>query len=179
VPVITDQLIQTEETVPFIIVFPDDRYWNIPAGSKFGFYLINNIVPYVDANYRTLADREHRSLGGLSRGGGWTINIGFSRPDLFGSLGLHSPAIFIESAPYLDKTIQGISEENRPRLWLDVGDADRELKSVMEFEGVLTKNDYVHEFQFYVGDHSELYWVLHVEEYLRWYARAWDDSVTE
>jgi len=177
-PVFADKLIQTEETVPFIIVFPDDRYWNLQAGGSFGIRVVNNIVPYVDANYRTLADREHRSLGGLSRGGGWTIDIGLSRPNLFGSLGLHSPAIFVDSAPYVDRVIQKIPEENRPRLWLDVGDADRELASVMDFEIVLAKNDYIHEFQIYTGDHSESYWSLHVEEYLRWYAQAWDDNLS-
>ena len=80
VPTIADQLIHSGESVPFVIVFPDDHYWYVPAGERFGDRLINSLIPYVDTNYRTLADRGHRSLGGLSRGGGWTIELGFTHP---------------------------------------------------------------------------------------------------
>ena len=78
-------------------------------------------------NYRTIADREHRSLGGLSRGGGWTVQLGLEHPELFGALGLHSPAIFKDNAPFVEKIIQSIPQETRPKLWLDIGDCDMEL----------------------------------------------------
>ena len=54
-----------------------------------------------------------------------------------------------------------------------VGDADRELKSIRDFEETLTRGNYFHEYHFYSGDHSEDYWGRHVEEYLRWYVQAW------
>ncbi|MDP2777015.1 MAG: alpha/beta hydrolase-fold protein, partial [Anaerolineales bacterium] len=98
-PNIADQLIHSGETVSFMIVFPDDRSWNLQAGAGFGDRFIKDLIPYVDKNYRTIADRDHRSLGGLSRGGGWVVKLGFEYPELFGSLGLHSPAIFKEDAP--------------------------------------------------------------------------------
>ena len=173
VPVIADQLIHSDQIDPFVIVFPDDRYWNVPSGSGFGDRLINDLIPYVDANYRTLADREHRSMGGLSRGGGWTIKLGFTNPELFGSLGLHSPAIFSADGFYVEKMIQDIPEESRPQLWLDVGDIDRELESILLFEDTLSRNNYIHKFHLFAGDHTENYWGQHVEEYLRWYAESW------
>jgi len=173
VPTVADQLINSKAVVPFIIVFPDDRFWNIQAGPGFGERLIYALIPYVDQNYRTIADRDQRSLGGLSRGGGWAVEVGFSHPDLFGSLGLHSPAIFRENAPIIEKTIKAIPETERPRLWLDAGDADRELMSIMDFESLLSSLGYIHEFHIYNGDHTESYWSAHVEEYLRWYAEAW------
>jgi len=179
VPTIADQLIHSEEIVPFIIVFPDDRYWNLQAGSGFGDRFIHSLIPYVDANYPTLADREHRSIGGLSRGGGWTIKLGFAYPELFGSLGLHSPAIFTEDSFYVEKMIQNIPEESRPQLWLDVGDADRELESVALFEEILSSNNYIHKFHLYAGDHTENYWGEHVEEYLRWYTEGWQEQPVE
>lgn len=175
VPQAADRLITSGTSIPFIVVFPDDRYWNLQGGAGFGDRLINNVLPYIDENYRTIADRDHRSLGGLSRGGGWTIKLGFERPDLFSSLGLHSPAVFKDSAPVVERMIRNIPEASRPRLWLDVGDADRELASVLAFEEVLVRNDYFHEFHFYAGDHSEAYWAAHVDEYLLWYVEAWND----
>lgn len=173
VPAAADQLILSAETIPFIVVFPDDHYWNAPAGADFGNRLINTIIPYVDENYLTLADREHRALGGLSRGGGWTVELGFDHPELFGSLGLHSPAIFKYNAPYIENIIKKIPEEDRPRLWFDIGDADTELGSGRLLEETLTRNGYLHEFHLFSGDHTENYWGAHVEDYLRWYAEAW------
>ncbi|MBI3151982.1 MAG: hypothetical protein HYZ21_07620 [Chloroflexi bacterium] len=178
-PRIADRLIHSGESDPFIIVFPDDRYWNSQPGAGFGNRFILDIIPYMDTNYRTIADREHRSLGGLSRGGGWVVELGFEHPELFGSLGLHSPAIFKDNAPYVERIIKDIPEESRPRLWLDVGDADRGSESILLFEEILTRNDYFHEYHFYAGAHSEDYWGEHVEEYLRWYAQAWREEPAE
>ena len=172
-PQIADKLIHSSESPPFIIVFPDDRFWNLQAGPGFGDRFINALVPYVDANYRTIPDSEHRSLGGLSRGGGWTVKLGFENLNLFGSLGLHSPAIFKEDSASIEKIIKNIPEESRPRLWMDVGDADSELESILLFEEILTRTGYIHEFHFYAGSHSEEYWASHVEEYLGWYTSAW------
>ena len=179
VPNIADKLIHRGEIVPFVIVFPDDRYWNLEAGSGFGSRFINDLIPYVDKNYRTLADRDHRSLGGLSRGGGWTIELGFAHPELFGALGLHSPAIKVKDGPFLEKMIQALPERDRPLLWLDVGDVDSELTSISSLEEMLTSNNYIHEFHGYPGAHTEDYWGDHAEEYLRWYAQRWTEIPAE
>ncbi len=176
---VADQMFISGESLPFIIVFPDDRYWNLNAGAGFGDRFITALIPFVDANYHTLTDRDHRSLGGLSRGGGWAIQLGFQRPDLFGSLGLHSPGIFKDDAPYIERLIRAIPEESRPRLWLDLGDNDRERDSILAFEEMLARNGYIHEFHFYSGDHSEIYWAAHVGDYLRWYAEAWNEETLE
>jgi enterochelin esterase-like enzyme len=170
---IADDLIHNHEAAPFMIVFPDDRYWNVVAGSGFGDRVINNLIPYVDANYRTRAERKFRALGGLSRGGGWTAKLGFDHPDLFGALGLHSPAFFKDNAPYLDQIIKAIPEEDRPELWHDIGDSDQELGGSLLFEEVLAQNDYVHTFHRFTGDHTENYWSEHVKQYLRWYVKIW------
>ena len=44
----------------------------------------------VDANYRTIADREHRAMAGLSMGGGQTLSIGLKHLDKFSALGVFS-----------------------------------------------------------------------------------------
>jgi enterochelin esterase-like enzyme len=173
---LADQMIHAGESQPFIMVFPDDRYWNSAAGPGFGNRFINDLLPYVDKNYRTLADREHRALGGLSRGGGWTVQLGFNHPELFGALGLHSPAIFKEDAPYVGRVIQAIPQETRPRLWIDIGDSDRELSGALQLEDVLIYNDYLHQFYRFTGEHSESYWSAHIEDYLRWYVRTWQET---
>jgi enterochelin esterase-like enzyme len=175
-PGIADKMIHADESLPFIMVFPDDRYWNTLAGPGFGERFINSLIPYVDTHYRTIPNPEHRSLGGLSRGGGWTVQLGLKHPELFGALGLHSPAIFKEDAPYVERIIQSIPAENRPHLWLDIGDRDMELTRSLLFEEILVRNDYPHEFHHFAGDHTETYWSAHTEDYLRWYLRAWQET---
>jgi enterochelin esterase-like enzyme len=127
----------------------------------------------VDSHYRTLTDRGHRSLGGLSRGGGWALQLGLQNPSLFGALGLHSPGIFVDFAPYIEYTIHKIPVDSRPQIWLDIGDADSELASVNIFEEILTRNSYIHKFHLYSGNHTEGYWSKHVTEYLQWYVQGW------
>lgn len=164
-----DSLILSGQASPFIIVFPDDRYWNLPPGPGFGERLVSVLIPYIDQHYRTLTEREHRALGGLSRGGGWAVHLLLTRYDLFGTVGLHSPAIFNEDTVMLSRKLSAIPAEAWPRLWLDAGDQDKDLASIRTFEGLLSQLDLPHEWHLYTGDHSEAYWQKHISEYLRWY----------
>jgi len=170
-----DRLIISGDVPPFIMVFPDDRGWNLVAAPGFGDRLLT-LIPYIDTTYRTVADRDHRALGGLSRGGGWTARLGFTNVELFGALGLHSPAISNEDGHYLIAWIEAIPPQDRPRLWLDVGDRDKELGYASSLELFLADIGFPHEYHVYTGEHTEAYWRLHVEEYLRWYAELWGDQ---
>ncbi len=173
-PNAADALIHSGRAVPFIMVFPDDRYWNVAAGGGFGDRLINALIPYIDQNYRTLADRQHRALGGLSRGGGWTVELGLKYYDLFGSLGFHSPAISSVDAPFVKNWVRSVPSDSWPRVWIDAGDRDPELGSMAQFEQLLSYYGVAHEWHLYTGDHSEAYWGAHVAEYLQWYADGWN-----
>jgi hypothetical protein len=74
-----DNLIAQGAVDPFIIVFTRNDYsnWN------FGPILINELIPYVEANYCVSTNPDNRALGGLSMGGMQTINIGFPNADKF------------------------------------------------------------------------------------------------
>jgi enterochelin esterase-like enzyme len=169
-PAVLDDLIHRGEAAPFIMVFPDDRYWNLPAGGTFGQRLIEDIIPYIDTNYRTRAERQYRALGGLSRGGGWAVHQLLTRYDLFGMIGLHSPVIFNDDAAVLERLIPAVPDEAWPRLWMDAGDHDGDLGSIRRFEQLLTVNRVAHEWHIYGGDHTEAYWRRHIQEYMQWYA---------
>jgi enterochelin esterase-like enzyme len=171
-PVAADNLIHSGEASPFIIVFPDDRYWNLPPGDSFGSRLIGDILPFVDQNYRTLADRSHRALGGLSRGGGWSVHFLLTRYDLFGTIGLHSPVIFNDDAAVLERLVAAVPSASWPRLWMDAGDADGDLGKIKAFETLLTVYQVPHEWRMYTGDHTDPYWHAHVTEYLQWYVEG-------
>lgn len=168
-----DSLILSGEAQPFIIVFPDDRYWNLPPGAGFGQRLVDNLIPYIDSAYRTIPDRNHRAIGGLSRGGGWALRLGFTRWDLFSVIGLHSPAVLQGDASQIAKWIAGIPPAYRPSLFMDIGERDQEWRMAVAIEAQFTENGLAHEWRLYSGTHTEEYWSAHVEEYIRWYAEQW------
>jgi enterochelin esterase-like enzyme len=170
---VMDRLLLNNETSPFIIVFPDDRYWNVQAGPGFGQRLVDYLVPYIDLNYHTLADRDHRAIGGMSRGAGWALRLGLQRWELFGTLGLHSLAAFSDDRPVLRYWLVAIPAESRPNIFIDTGESDSELGFNSLFESLLIELGIPHEWHLYPGAHDEAYWRAHVEEYLRWYAEVW------
>jgi enterochelin esterase family protein len=67
----------------------------LPSNWADGFMntLINDIIPMVDSRYRTIADRKHRAMAGLSMGGMQTKAITMKNPDVFSALGIFSGGI--------------------------------------------------------------------------------------
>jgi len=58
--------------------------------ARFQNSLVNDVIPYVDKQYRTKADRENRAIAGLSMGGAQTFYIAFNHIDLFSYVGVFS-----------------------------------------------------------------------------------------
>jgi enterochelin esterase-like enzyme len=172
-PRAADQMIAARELPPFIIVMPYDYGIDPPTISNFGEVLADTLIPTIDSTYRTQGDRVHRALGGLSRGGGWAIHIGIRHPELFASLGGHSPAIFFSDSDTMKVRLRNIPAEQQPRFYIDIGDADNENRSAQAFADLLDQFGFEHEWHFNVGTHDERYWSAHVDEYLRWYAAGW------
>jgi enterochelin esterase-like enzyme len=57
---------------------------------EFKNVLLNDLIPYVEANYRVLGDQEHRAMAGLSMGGMQTRMITLANPDVFSNVGMFS-----------------------------------------------------------------------------------------
>jgi enterochelin esterase-like enzyme len=176
---VMDRLLLNDEISPFIIVFPDDRYWNVQAGPGFGKRLVDHLLPYIDENYRTLDNRDYRAIGGMSRGAGWALRLGLQRWELFGTLGLHSLAAFADDRPSLRYWLDDIPPESWPNIFIDMGESDQELGFNSMFEYTLIDMGIPHEWHLYPGAHDEAYWGAHVEEYLRWYANMLNEEPVE
>jgi predicted esterase len=94
---IMDNLIAGGKIKPFIIVMTYGMTNDVKMGGMKNFkiepfqtVLIDELIPYVDANFRTLADQPHRAMGGLSMGGMETKTITLARPDVFSHYALLS-----------------------------------------------------------------------------------------
>lgn len=170
-----DALIHSGASRPFIIVFPDDRYWNLAAGPGFGDRLIHDVIPHIDSIYRTIPSRNYRAIGGLSRGAGWSLRLGLTEWRMFGTIGLHSLAVLQKDASRIDAWMADIPSTQRPRIYMDIGDRDPELSMAQRIEEQFNDYGVQHEWHLYSGDHTEEYWSAHVEEYIRWYAEGWNN----
>jgi len=66
-----------------------------PRGNEaFPQVVVNDLIPMIDAAFRTIPDRDHRAIAGLSMGGGQALQIGLTRLDTFAYIGSFSGAIF-------------------------------------------------------------------------------------
>jgi len=61
-----------------------------PGGGVYGKLMINDLIPWVDANFRTLTDKDHRAMAGLSMGGFMTQSVTMANLDKFSYIGLFS-----------------------------------------------------------------------------------------
>ena len=102
---IMDNAIASGEAVPMIVVMESgdikapfgggsNRQGMSDYGASFYPVLLNDLIPYIDANFRTKSDRENRAMAGLSWGGHQTFDIVFNNMDKFAWLGTFSGAIF-------------------------------------------------------------------------------------
>ena len=91
------RLVRDGKTGPFILVFPDcytslggNQYVNSSAIGRYADYLLEEIVPFVDREFRTLASREHRGCFGKSSGGYGAIIHGMKYARHWGAVADHS-----------------------------------------------------------------------------------------
>ena len=112
--VILDNLIAEGKAVPMLVVM-DNGNVSAPSAARggagggrgagtggysaagmagFADELLNNIVPFIESNYRVKADAKNRALAGLSMGGGQAFYVGLGHKDKFGSVGVFSTGLF-------------------------------------------------------------------------------------
>jgi len=172
-----DKLISAGTIAPLIIVMPQEtKFLEDPQISKYGSALVDELLPWIEANYPTIPTRQTRAIGGLSRGAGWAMRLGLINPDIFGSIGGHSLAQFKGDYFSVPRWRKRTSDENLPRIYLDIGLLDFVKDTARVFETRLSEYSYPHEWHLNTGSHTEDYWSEHVDEYLIWYNQAWDTS---
>lgn len=89
---------------------------------QYGRFLINELKPFIDANYRTLTEADATGLGGSSLGGLATVVLGLWHPHVFRRLAVLSPSIWWDDE-VLYRMVEVIDEEAKPplKIWLDTG----------------------------------------------------------
>lgn len=98
-----DRLVGSGQEPPVIVVMPDcwtryggSQYLNSSALGRYEDYLIDEVIPFVDAHYRTLPVPAHRGVIGKSSGGYGALVQGMSHPEVFGAVACHSGDMYFE-----------------------------------------------------------------------------------
>jgi enterochelin esterase-like enzyme len=175
---IADNLLAQGKTKPMIIVMTDGHaaFAQPAAGAgdeaarnrnAFQRDLLEDVMPFVEANYRTRPDRENRAIIGLSMGGGQSLSIGLNRLDLFAWVGgmssaVRSPEQTVAAALADAKA----TNEKLKLLWFGCGKDDFLLKQNQEFDTLLTDRGIKHEFALTAGTHSWRVWRPYLVEFL-------------
>jgi len=114
---IMDNLIAGKKTRPFIIVMTYGMTNDVKIGGLANFditpfqtVLVDELIPYVDAHFRTRADARHRALAGLSMGGLETRLIALKKHDVFSHIGIFSGGTIsvddMRGAPGFEKNVR-------------------------------------------------------------------------
>ncbi|MBO4396970.1 MAG: esterase family protein [Bacteroidaceae bacterium] len=96
---IADELLQTGEMCPMVIIMPNaggpdtkntwNGYFNM-EGWKYEDFFFNELIPQAEKRYNIVGDRQHRAVSGLSMGGGGSTGYALTHPDMFSSCYLMS-----------------------------------------------------------------------------------------
>src|SRR5581483_3733248 len=98
-----DRLITTNAIQPLIMVLPDcftryggSQYINSEGTGRYEDHIIDELVPWVDATFKTIPERERRAVMGKSSGGFGAMTLGMRHPETFGALACHSGDMYFE-----------------------------------------------------------------------------------
>ncbi len=124
--IIMDNLIADGKIRPFIVVMT----YGLTNGIRFGglreftakefeTVLVDELIPYIDSHFLTIANRENRAMAGLSMGGMETKLITLRRPEVFSAYGLlsggqYEPSDFTEGMPRPNVIFQSCGSKENP-----------------------------------------------------------------
>ncbi|MCS6873588.1 MAG: esterase family protein [Pyrinomonadaceae bacterium] len=190
----------TEYDFLFVLVEGENGWYSDSPSKPNSFYesyVIEELIPEIDRNFRTIADRNHRIIAGLSMGGYGAIKFGLKYPEKFALVGSFSGAL---SATSIDErqTLEWISKSLReafgeqnsqarkandiflliqqmhekqlsslPFIYFDCGTEDFLFKSNQDFMKLLTEKKVKHEYRQLPGNHTWDYWNAQIQEFLR------------
>jgi S-formylglutathione hydrolase FrmB len=190
-------LLNYAKDYPFVLITPDGKnswYTNSSVAGKAGNYedyIINDLIPYVDKNYRTLNERNGRAIAGLSMGGYGAMKFALKYPSKFFYAASFSGALYVPTTMRADGSaisksqhttfgqeksehwtkndthflIDSVSIASLPYLYISAGKDDhvRFVESNREFAEKLRSKGAAYEYHEKPGAHTWQFWNQEVE----------------
>lgn len=187
-----DKLIDEGKIKSLIMVAPqiDNSYGYNSFSARYGDYLTEDLIGYVDSHFSTDARRESRYIGGLSMGGWAALHNAFTHPELFGKVGGHSPALWMDDWSiggsdlrfmlYPDDEVRKLRDPLKLAetedlsglsVYLDCGaqDENKFYEGTAALFRKLRDRKVKVEYHPFTGKHSDAYWREHEADYLLFY----------
>jgi predicted alpha/beta superfamily hydrolase len=140
---------------------------------RYAKFLIEEVKPFVDREYRTLADSQHTGIGGSSLGGLVSLYLGLKHSLIFGKIAALSPSVWWNQL-VIHRFAQAAMIEPRPRIWLDIGTREglRIVQDVERFRDVLLEKGWklerdLHYERVEGAEHNEAAWARRVAPFLQ------------
>lgn len=181
--VILDNLIADGGLDPIVVVMPYGYTHRLEAGARrrgaeayktdmeeFTVDFINDLIPLVESRYRVVPDRDHRAIAGLSMGGGQSLAIGLSHPEMFRAVAAFSSAMQIANSPAwggidMDAALANAAAINQlDLLWVGCGTEDTLFNVNRAFSDQLTEHGVEHTFRVTLGGHTPEVWSRYLHE---------------
>jgi predicted alpha/beta superfamily hydrolase len=134
-----------------------------PNARKFADYIVGDLIPSTDRQYRTIADRDNRAIIGASYGGLFALWAGFNYESTFSMVGAMSPSFWVADFKVFDE-IAAMPKKNI-KVWFDTGtlewDYNLPLADILVGKGATYGTDVVY-YEVKNGKHDVLDWVARV-----------------
>jgi enterochelin esterase-like enzyme len=176
--VILDNLLAQGRIKQMIVVMTDGHPYVPPSGASptnvevrvrsvkaYQQDLVQDVMPFVEANYRTINKRESRAIVGLSMGGGQSLAAGLNYLDRFAWLGAMSASVPEGSA--VPASIDDAASTNRKLklFWIAIGKDDFLLERNERFHQLLEAKGIRHTYKITDGNHSWPVWRKYLAEF--------------
>jgi enterochelin esterase-like enzyme len=169
---VLDNLIADKKIVPMIVVFPNGRAMKndsdtgnifamekIQAFANFENDLLNDVIPFVEANYAVINDKAHRAIAGLSMGGGQALNFGLTHPQTFTYVGGFSSAPDTKSPEVLMPNPAATAKDFK-LIYISCGTKDNLLYITQGMHRYLKEHNVPHIYHIQQGEgHSMKEWI--------------------
>ena len=181
-----------------IIVCPDGDaswYFDSPIDPKIQYetYIVNELIPYIDNNYRTIPEAKMRAITGLSMGGHGGLWLGLRHPDVFGACGSMSGGVDI--TPFPEKwaikqalgnyttnkavweshsvinLVPKLSKTSGQKIIFDCGCDDFFFKVNNNLHEAMLKAGIPHDYIVRPGNHNWKYWCNSIDYQLLFFAK--------
>jgi len=176
--VIMDNLIASKKAKPMIVVMTDGHAYVAPPGTSptnaavrgrntkdYERDLLEDVMPFVEANYRTINKRESRAIIGLSMGGGQSLTVGLNHLARFawvGGMSASAPDTNSISSVFADGKA---TNKKLKLLWIAIGKDDFLLNRNKPLDEALTASGINHTFKITEGNHSWPVWRKYLAEF--------------
>ncbi len=172
---ILDNLIAAGEAEPMIIVMPlghtpPRAAADMLANTDFSNDLLTDLVPFIEANFRTVNERGARAMAGLSMGGAHTMSTGLVNPELFAYVGIFSMGLMsaerVDAYEARNAAALAKASESMKLVYYAMGKTDFLYGSVAPTRAVFEKYGITHLYVESEGGHTWANWRDYLADFL-------------